>query len=203
MEIPQWLNDYNSQEKKITCLFGEHLISKFPNNPIAIVEAPKTAIYCSLYFGFPDESPNNIIWLAVYNKSSFTLDKVKILQGKYIYVFPDASSNGITFNEWKQKANEFEKTLNATKFIFSDFLEQFAPDTDKQKGYDIADYLIETDWRDYRKTNTTNIVQQTNNKLQTKTTNNLASVQSKRNYYLLISSKLKLINAIYFSLLLK
>lgn len=149
--LPSWLLDYNKNDKKVTCLFGSHLLNKYPKNPIALVEAPKTAIYGTLYFGFPEESQKNFLWLAVYNKSSFTLDKIKILQGRDIYTFPDTSTNGITYNEWKQKATEFEKELKSTRFIFSDLLEQFAPETDKQKGYDIADYLIKTDWLKYRK----------------------------------------------------
>ncbi len=43
--LPVWLKLYLKQERKVTCLFGEHLLSKYPNSPIALVEAPKTAIY--------------------------------------------------------------------------------------------------------------------------------------------------------------
>lgn len=163
LPLPEWLINYKKQDKFVSCLFGEHLLKRFPNNPIALVEAPKTAIYCNFYFGFPDESNDNFIFLAVYNKSSFTLDKLKILQGRYVYTFPDTSTNGITFNEWKQKATEFEKELKSTRFIFSDLLEKFAPETDKQKGYDIADYLIKTDWSKYRKVKITNTITPTEN----------------------------------------
>ena len=143
---------YLKQDKRVSCLFGSHLLSKYPQNPIALVEAPKTAIYGSLYFGFP-EQPENFIWLAVYNKSSFSYDKLKVLQGRDVYTFPDLSKDGNTFKEWETKAKEMENRLPGTKFIFSDLLEQLAPETDKYEGYDIADYLIKQDWRIFRKRN--------------------------------------------------
>ena len=148
--LPVWLQAYIEQEKRVSCLFGEHLLSKYPSNPVALVEAPKTAVYCTLYFGFPD-SPESLIWLAVYNKSSFSFDKLKVLNGRFVYVFPDLSENQNTFNEWQTKAKEYEKRLKGTHFVFSDLLEQLAPESDKSKGNDIADYLIEQDWRLFRK----------------------------------------------------
>ena len=148
--LPKWLDDYLKQDKRVTCLFGEHLLNKYPNNPIALVEAPKTAIYGALCFGLPD-NPNNFIWLAVYNKSSFNIDKLEVLKGKTIFTFPDLSKNKSTFNEWKNKAKKFEGLYSNTKFIFSDLLENIATDEDKKEGKDIADFLIKYDWRLYRK----------------------------------------------------
>ena len=139
--LPHWLKSYSLAQKKVSCLFGEHLLGRYPTNTIALVEAPKTAIYGSLYFGSP-MSPNNLLWLAVYNKSSFSLDKIKALQGRKIIIFPDLSKNGVTYNEWYSKAKEFEQKLAGTKFIFSDLLEQSASLSDKEKGLDLADYLI-------------------------------------------------------------
>lgn len=147
--LPEWLEAYTKQEKRITCLFGEHLLSRYPNNPIALVEAPKTAVYGTLYFGLP-EAPENLIWLAVYNKSSFTFDKMKALKGRFVYVFPDLSKDGNTFKEWENKAKEYESRLPGTRFIFSDLLEQAAPEADKSKGNDLADFLIKLDWRPFR-----------------------------------------------------
>lgn len=150
--LPEWLEAYTKQDKRITCLFGEHLLSKYPNNPIALVEAPKTAVYGTLYFGLPETS-ENLIWLAVYNKSSFSFDKLKVLQGRFVYVFPDLSKDGNTFKEWETKAKEYESRLPGTRFIFSDLLEQLAPQQDKSKGNDLADYLIKQDWQLFRKRN--------------------------------------------------
>lgn len=151
--LPEWLTAYNQNEKKVSCLFGEHLLKKYPLNPVALVEAPKTAVYGSLYFGLPDKSPGNLIWLAVYNKSSFSVDKLKVLLGRDIFTFPDLSKDGNTFKEWETKAKEMEKRLSGTRFVFSDLLEQLASDLDKNEGYDLADYLIRQDWRLFRKQN--------------------------------------------------
>ena len=150
--LPEWLEAYIKKSKPISCLFGEHLLSKFHSNPVALVEAPKTAVYGTLYFGLP-ESPESLIWLAVYNKSSFTFDKLKVLQGRFVYVFPDLSKDGNTFKEWETKAKEYESRLPRTRFIFSDLLEQLAPKTDKNEGNDLADFLIKQDWRLFRKFN--------------------------------------------------
>ena len=147
--LPEWLEAYTKQDKRITCLFGEHLLSKYPNTKVYLFEAPKTAIYATLYFGFPEQS--NTICLAVYNKSSFSFDKLKVLQGRFVYVFPDLSKDGSTFKEWETKAKEYENRLPGTRFIFSDLLEQLAPQQDKEQGKDLADYLIKKDWRDFRK----------------------------------------------------
>jgi hypothetical protein len=150
--LPSWLKKYKNNEKKVSCLFGEHLLTKYPTNPIALVEAPKTAIYGTLYFGFP-EQPKNLIWLAVYNKSSFSFDKLKVLEGRDVYTFPDLSKDGNTFNEWKRKAKEHECSLKGTSFIFSDLLEKFAPEEDRLTGKDIGDFLIEFDWINFRAPN--------------------------------------------------
>lgn len=148
--LPDWLDAYINQEKRITCLFGEYLLGKYHSNPVALVEAPKTAIYGTLYFGLPD-TPDNLIWLAVYNKSSFSFDKLKVLNGRFVYVFPDLSEDGSTFNEWERKAKNYESRLPGTKFIFSNLLEQFANEADRIDGNDLADYLIRQDWRKFRK----------------------------------------------------
>ncbi len=149
--VPEWLTkhiEYGDKYGYFACLFGEHLLSKYPNTKVYLFEAPKTAIYATLYFGFPEQS--NTICLAVYNKSSFSFDKLKVLQGRFVYVFPDLSKDGNTFKEWETKAKEYESRLPGTRFIFSDLLEQAAPEADKSKGNDLADFLIKLDWRRFR-----------------------------------------------------
>lgn len=151
--IPDWLSsyiDYGNDNGYFNCLFGEHLLNRFPLNPIALVEAPKTAIYCTLYFGSPD-MPKNLIWLAVYNESSFNFDKLKVLEGRDIFVFPDLSKDGSTFKKWQDKAKEYETRLPATRFIFSDLLEQLADEQQRLQGADLADVLIRLNAKDFRK----------------------------------------------------
>lgn len=149
--LPEWLEAYNKNETKVSCLFGEHLLNlnKYDKANIFLFEAPKTAIYSTLYFGFPEQT--NILNLAVYNKSSFSFDKLKVLQGRFVYVFPDLSKDGNTFKEWETKAKEYESRLPRTRFIFSDLLERKATPQQREQGADIADVLILRDWRDFRK----------------------------------------------------
>lgn len=148
--LPEWLEAYNKNETKVSCLFGEHLLSKYPYNPVALVEAPKTGVYGTLYFGFP-EQPTNLLWLAVYNLSSLNLNKCQTLKGRNVYLFPDLSKDGKAFELWSNKATEIQRRLQGTYFHVSDLLEQLAPQEDKEQGKDIADYLIKQDWRLFRK----------------------------------------------------
>ena len=147
--LPEWLEAYNKNETKVSCLFGEHLLSKYPYNPVALVEAPKTAIYGTLYFGFP-EQPENLLWLAVYNLSSLNLSKCKSLEGRNVFLFPDLSKDGKAFDLWSNKANDIQIQLKGTYFQVSDLLERFAPLEDRKAGKDLADFLIKQDWRLFR-----------------------------------------------------
>jgi hypothetical protein len=147
--LPEWLEAYNKNETKVSCLFGEHNLNKYSNANIFLFEAPKTAIYSTLYFGFPEQS--NILCLAVYNLRSLNLNKCKALKGRNVYLFPDLSKDGKAFELWSNKANKIQKRLQGTYFHVSDLLEQLAPQQDKEQGKDIADYLIKQDWRLFRK----------------------------------------------------
>ena len=157
-QIPNWLEGYNKNETKVSCLFGEHLLRKYPLNPVALVEAPKTAIYGTLYFGFPN-NPKNLLWLAVYNLSSLNLNKCKALKGRYVYLFPDLSKEGKAFNLWSNKAQKIQQQLENSFFKVSDLLEELAPNQDKEEGKDIADYLIKLDWHKFRKKEIKNILE--------------------------------------------
>jgi hypothetical protein len=148
--LPEWLKAYNKNELKVSCLFGEHLLNKYPYNPVALVEAPKTAVYGTLYFGFPEQN-ENLLWLAVYNLSSLNLNKCQALKGRDVYLFPDLSKNGKAFDLWSNEAKAIQSHLKGTRFVVSGLLEQLATEPDKEKGNDLADYLIKQDWRLFRK----------------------------------------------------
>ncbi|WP_211228187.1 DUF6371 domain-containing protein [Aequorivita capsosiphonis] len=147
--LPQWLTAYNNNEIKVSCLFGEHFLKQYQSAKVFLFEAPKTAIYGTLYFGFPETS--NIVCLAVYNLSSLNLEKCKALKGRNVYLFPDLSQDGKAFNLWSNKAQEIQEQLEGARFTVSDLLEQLAPEEDKDQGKDIADYLIKLDWQQFRK----------------------------------------------------
>ncbi|MDP4286230.1 MAG: DUF6371 domain-containing protein [Bacteroidota bacterium] len=123
------LKDFNLKQ----CFFGEHLLNASANKPIAIVEAEKTAIIASVYL--PE-----FIWLATGSLSNLNLEKFKVLSKREIYLFPDLNC----YTKWKLKALEIKEAL-ACKIFVSDFLETNASTIEKEKGYDIADYLIVRD----------------------------------------------------------
>jgi hypothetical protein len=142
--IPEWLKQYHENELKVSCLFGAHLLPKYPCNPVALVEAPKSAIIATLYYGLP-EKPDRLLWLAVYNLSSLSLEKCRVLKGRTVILFPDLSKEGTAFQLWSEKAKTMEKQLPGIRFIVNNLLEQKASTKAKSKGYDLADYLIQFD----------------------------------------------------------
>ena len=127
-------------------------MKRYPNNPIILVEAPKTAIYGTCYYDLPKDE-KNFLWLAVYNKSSLTEEKFKILEGRTILLIPDLSIDSRTFNEWKDKALKFAKKFNNTNVVVWDFLERNAPEELKKSGGDFADYLDRFSWQEYQNGN--------------------------------------------------
>jgi len=144
--LPGWLNDYSKNDLKVSCLFGEHLLNKYPCNPVALVEAPKTAIIGALYYGLP-ETPGGLLWIAVYNKSSLTVDKCKALQGRKVVLFPDLNA----YELWNAKAQELKVKVPGTRFVVSDLLEKNATETERINGLDLADYLTRFDYKLFRK----------------------------------------------------
>ena len=146
-----WLNTYLENDSFVSCLFGEHLLSKYPNNPVALIEAPKGAILGSLYFGLPNESPANMLWLSTYNLSSLTFEKCKVLKGRFVTLFPDLSKTGKAFELWANRAKQFNEALPGTKFTVSTLLETKASPAEREAAADLADYLIKYDWRIFRK----------------------------------------------------
>jgi len=144
--LPGWLQDYTKNEGFVSCLFGEHLLNKYPSNPVALVEAPKTAIIGTLYYGLP-ETPKDLLWLAVYNKSSLTFDKCKALRGRNVVLFPDLNA----YIDWNKRVKEISIKLPGTRFIVSDLLERNASPEDVSNGLDLADYLTRFDYSAFRK----------------------------------------------------
>ena len=111
------------------CLFGEHLLKMCPTKVVALVESEKTALIGS--GALPD-----YIWLGVGGKSQLCVDKLKVLQGRTVIMFPDVDG----FEYWTSKAKEIEAI--GCKVIVSDLLEKNATDEDRANKIDIADWLI-------------------------------------------------------------
>lgn len=118
------------------CLYGEHLLTDDKSVPVAIVESEKTAIIASVYFP-------KYTWLASGAKHNLKPEKCKSLIGRNVTLFPDLGA----YKDWQQKAGELSYFCNINT---SDLLENIAESNDKQAGYDLADYLIQFDARDFK-----------------------------------------------------
>jgi len=115
----------------VQCFFGLHIVDD--SKPIAICESEKTAIIASQYLP-------QFHWLAAGQLHGINQHKLKSLRGKSITLFPDIGA----FDLWTEKAGEYSGMANMQ---VSDLLETKAPD--EHKGYDLADYLIQFDIRDF------------------------------------------------------
>lgn len=127
------LSDFSLQQ----CFYGEHLL-RLPENsnkPVAIVESEKTAIIASAYL-------SDLTWLAVGSLQNLTKEKCKVLKGRKVVLFPDLKA----FDIWETKARGF---TNITTFTISDLLERKATEAEKEQGFDLADYLIRFDYKEF------------------------------------------------------
>lgn len=118
----------------VQCLFGEHLLKQYPGKPVALVEAEKTAIVCSV-------THPQFVWVAVgslaqLNTYGKSLDKLKILQGRKIYAFPDADGYG----HWCAKADVLR--THGFDITVVDYIERHATPEQKAHGADIADLIL-------------------------------------------------------------
>jgi hypothetical protein len=117
----------NFQYKQI--FFGEHLLAKYPNKTICIVESEKTAIVASLCF--PE-----FVWLGSNSKTWLKAERIKRLGNRQIILYPDADG----FDLWQGIASEARtQGLNVKA---SALIQNHATDEQKANGYDLADYLI-------------------------------------------------------------
>lgn len=138
--FPSWLTDILSHEgPHVTCLFGEHLLNLEPAKPIAIVEAPATAIVASAYLPA-------FTWLAAGSLSYLTVERCKALKSRDVYLFPDLSKDGKAFDLWSRKAKELSPMA---KVYVSNYLEQHATAGERLQGLDLRDYLTRFDYREF------------------------------------------------------
>lgn len=131
------------------CYFGEHLLRINPNKPVAIVESEKTAIISSVYFP-------QLVWIASGSLNNISLDKSEYLENREVILFPDLSKDGRAISIWREKAALLNKIAkNVTVF---DLLEKLASEEEKEKGFDIVDFLTEIDLEDWLKLGKENLL---------------------------------------------
>jgi hypothetical protein len=109
--------------------FGEHLLTKYPDKSVAIVEAEKSAIIASLYFP-------NLIWLASGSKQWLKAERLQRLGNRQIILYPDADG----FQQWQTIATDARRQGLEVKV--SSLIETRATIEQRAEGFDLADYLI-------------------------------------------------------------
>jgi hypothetical protein len=109
--------------------FGEHLLSKYPDKPVAIVESEKTAIIAGLCLP-------QFVWLGSNSKSWLKVERLQRLGTRQIILYPDADG----FDQWQSVASD--ATRQGSTIKVSSLIERHATDQEKASGYDLADYLI-------------------------------------------------------------
>ncbi len=122
IQTPNWIHsimiERGSLQKNFVlqqCFFGQHLLSKYPNKKVCIVESEKTAIFMAALY--PE-----LLWLATCGSSGLNVEKLECLRGRRIIVFPDSAC----FQKWK-KILEQTQGLN---YYIDDKLEKYASNTD-------------------------------------------------------------------------
>lgn len=108
------------------CLFGEHLLSTYPDKPVALVESEKTAVICA---GLMPK----YLWVATGGKSQLNPDRLAVLAGRKMIAFPDVDA----FDVWKEKLE-----ASGLDVTVSPLLQQEATPEDIEAHIDIADWLI-------------------------------------------------------------
>jgi hypothetical protein len=114
------LKDKFQGEELKQCLFGEHLLSKYPDKPVALVESEKPAVILSRIY-------TDHLWLATGGSQGIKSDeRLAPLHGRKVLLIPD---NGQYWN-WKRIADKYG-------WMITDALEKDAP----FDGADILDII--------------------------------------------------------------
>ena len=135
-------NIYGIGDLPQECLFGEHLLTKYPNMFVGIVESEKTAIFASGVV-------SDCLFLATGGCSKFTPAMCQAVKGRNVVLFPD---NG-KFEDWSEKGRAMRhifKTISIVDIMeHEDVLERYQLSSGDDIGdifvspnFDIKDFII-------------------------------------------------------------
>lgn len=131
-------NDFETDKE---VYFGEHLLTKYPDRPVAIVESEKTAVIASLCRG---AFPFDFVWLATGSKQWLKPERIRrIGRNRRIVLYPDSDG----FDKWQRIAAD--PSLRSYHVKVSNLIQDLATESEKAEQVDLADYLI----REQRKRN--------------------------------------------------
>ena len=138
---PGWLHNQDGIRQRVDPegheipkpLFGAHLLRRYPEATVNVVESEKTAIIMQNYFGEPEKS----LWVAVGGLSHLQLEAMQPLidQQRTVWLWPDR--DGI--DRWR----ELRDKLGSDKIqIYTAFFDRcYIPEEDGPKA-DVADIAI-------------------------------------------------------------
>ena len=113
-------------------LFGSHLLTKYPNAVVNIVESEKTAVIMANYYGGFDSQ----LWLACGGLKHLQLDSLQPLieQGRSIWLWPDRDGR----EAWQEVCDKlgYDKCQ-----VYTNFLDTCWKEADGDKA-DVADIAI-------------------------------------------------------------
>ena len=126
-----WLHALDRLERPLALpLFGEHLADTLPFAPLCLVESEKTALVAKLWR--PD-----CTWLATGGKSCLTAERLRVLSGRNVIVWPDADAIG----EWMEAAATLGQALDIGFRFPSTYLNRIREGPPKG---DLADLIVAT-----------------------------------------------------------
>ncbi len=106
------------------CLFGQHLLPRYPKRHVCIVESEKTALVMAAH------QPQHL-WLATCGCNGLKADKLECLRDRSITLFPDSGC----LEKWQEVMRQTQGLM----YNIDDGLEQYPPNTD------LADILLAED----------------------------------------------------------
>lgn len=102
-------------------LFGLHLLPKYPDKAVCIVESEKTALICACHYP-------KFVWLATGGCGNLQTSKLKPLLNRRVIVYPDSGE----CSKWKERMAE----SGHQNYTVMEFIDEYEPNTD------IADVLL-------------------------------------------------------------
>ena len=123
--------DMDHHEYRAT-LFGMHLLKKYQEATVNIVESEKTALICATAYGNMEQN----LWMACGGLEFLKLDSIQTLidEGRTIWIWPD--KDGV--EKWRTKVSHM---LSDKVRITTKFLDDFWTEADGQKT-DVADIIL-------------------------------------------------------------
>lgn len=143
---PTWVSHLLAKREGLTqgqyatthCLFGLHLLHETAPEPVAIVEAEKTAVILSEHYP-------QYIWLAAGGLGELQVNKFRPLRGRKVVLFPDTDPDSKTFVSWHRRAQEVMAEPfweDSPPIRVSPVLELHATAEQKQRKIDLIDYVF-------------------------------------------------------------